>query len=88
MSVQLPPKLEAIITRKVEAGLYRDTDEALSEAIRLLDERDRRARLLAALAEGEKGEGIPYTPELLAEINREVDLRFDRGATPNPDVCP
>jgi antitoxin ParD1/3/4 len=62
------------------------------EALRLLEERDRLARLRAAIAVGDaqiaRGEGIPYTPELLVELDREVDERVRRGDRPNPDVWP
>jgi antitoxin ParD1/3/4 len=87
--VTLTPQVEALIRRKVDAGLYADADAVLREALRLLDEHDRRTqRLQAALLEGEQGEGIPYTPELLDEIDREVDERLRRGDQPSPDVCP
>ena len=92
MTVTLTPQLEALIREKVEAGSYRTADEVIAEALRLLDERDRLARLRAAIAVGDaqlaRGEGIPYTPELLDEIDREVDERLRRGEQPSPDVCP
>ncbi|MEA2511955.1 MAG: Bacterial antitoxin of ParD toxin-antitoxin type system [Thermomicrobiales bacterium] len=88
MSVTLPPELEAMVRQKVDEGLYADVDSVVQEALRLLDRRDRRERLRAALVEGEEGEGIPYTPELLEEIDREVEERFLRGELPHPDVCP
>ncbi|MEA2581987.1 MAG: Bacterial antitoxin of ParD toxin-antitoxin type system [Thermomicrobiales bacterium] len=87
MSVTLPPELEAMVRQKVDEGLYADVDSVVQEALRLLDRRDRRERLRAALVEGEEGEGIPYTPELLEEIDREVEERFLRGELPHPDVC-
>ena len=87
MSIQLPADLETTIRQKVENGLYASADAAILVAIRLLDEHDpKRQCLLAALAEGATGEGIPYTPALLAAIDREVDERFRCGDTPNADV--
>jgi len=88
MTVTLTPQLEALVRQKVEAGFYRTADEVIAEALNLLDERDRLRRPRATLAEGEQGEGIPYTPELLEEIDREVDERVRRGDTPRADVCP
>jgi antitoxin ParD1/3/4 len=93
MSTPLPADVETSIQQMVESGLYSDADEALRAAVRLLDERERRLKWLrTAVAEGfeqiERGEGIPYTPELLEEIDREVDERARRGDTPSPDVCP
>lgn len=52
-------QLEALVRQKVEAGGYRTADEIIEEALNLLDERNRRQRLRAALVEGEKGEGNP-----------------------------
>jgi antitoxin ParD1/3/4 len=93
MSVTLTPQLESKVLQKVETGLYPNTDAVMEEALRLLDERDRRLQWLrASIAESDKqiarGEGIPYTDELLDEIDREVDERFARGDLPSPDVCP
>jgi antitoxin ParD1/3/4 len=87
MTVTLTPELEAMVRQKVDDGLYADVDAVVVEALHLLDRRDRLQRLRAAIAEGEEGEGIPYTPELLEEIDREADERFLRGEIPHPDVC-
>ncbi len=88
MTVTLTPQLEALIQQKVAGGSYQTADDVIAEALTLLDERDRRRRLLAALAEGEQGDGIPFTPELLEEIDREGDERLRRGDKPGPDVRP
>lgn len=88
MTVTLTPQLEAFVRQKVDGGSYRTADEVIAEALSLLDERDRRRRLVAALDAGAQGEGIPFTTELLDEIDREVDERVRRGDTPSPDVRP
>lgn len=89
MSVQLAPQLEAIIQAKVEAGLYADADAVLREALRLLNERDHRLqRLRDALADGERGEAVPLTPELLEELDQSAIRRAEAGEQPHPDVCP
>ena len=89
MSVVLNPRVEARIRQRIVEGPYRDVESVLDEALALLEDRDRRLQhLRELLAEGEKGEPIPYTPELLEEIDREVDERIRRGDRPNPDVCP
>jgi putative addiction module CopG family antidote len=88
MSITLSSKHQALVQRKVDEGLYSDTDSVVERALELLDRQDRVEWLRAAIAEGEKGEGIPYTPELLAEIERESEERFLRGELPHPDVCP
>lgn len=45
-------------------------------------------RLRAAIAKGEAGEEISWTPGLMDEISREAEARRWRGEQPNPDVCP
>jgi antitoxin ParD1/3/4 len=53
MVVNLSPELEDLVREKLETGLYRSQDDILAQALKLLDERDRRAALEAALEEGE-----------------------------------
>ena len=91
MSIQLPPQAEALIREKVKNGLYANAEEAIEAAVQLLDDHDRRLqvrRLRAAIAEGEEGDVLPWTPELLVQLTREADEMHRRGETPNPDVCP
>jgi putative addiction module CopG family antidote len=52
MTVTLPPRLEALVRQKVEAGPYRSVDEVSEEALRLLDARDRQTHS-ERTAEGE-----------------------------------
>jgi putative addiction module CopG family antidote len=89
MPMQLPPQAEAIIHQKVSSGLYAGADEAIAAAMHLLEEHDRRVlRLSKAIAEGEVGEAIPWTPELMAQLSREAEEMERRGELPDPDVCP
>jgi antitoxin ParD1/3/4 len=92
MSVQLTPSAEAMIRQKVESGLYATVDEVIDEALRLLDEHDRlrqlRAKLDVGLAQIGRGEVVPFTPALVAEMKREARRMFHEGKLPSPDVCP
>ena len=88
MSVTLPSRLEDLIREKLETGLYPDADAVLDEALRLLDERDRFRRLKAALAEGEQGDGIRFTPELMEQIKRDAERMEREGRDPKSEVCP
>ena len=88
MSIQLTDGVETMVRQKVESGLYPSADEVLREALRLLDEHDRLRWLRAALAEGEKGEGIEYTPELMERINQSAIRKWKAGEKPDPDVLP
>jgi antitoxin ParD1/3/4 len=90
MVVTLSPQAEELIRRRLEMGSYRDADEVIKEALQALDERDRLVRLRAAIAVGDaqlaRGEVIPYTPELMDEIERRAEERFQRGEKPSPHV--
>ncbi|HEY7032192.1 MAG TPA: type II toxin-antitoxin system ParD family antitoxin [Thermomicrobiales bacterium] len=92
MGVTLTPRAEELIRQKVANGPYQSVDEVIEEALEALDERDRLARLRAAIATGDaqlaRGEGIPYTPQLMDEIEREAEEAYQRGEQPRPDVCP
>ena len=93
MHVELEPRLEGLIRQKVEAGDYRDTGEVIGEAIRLLDERDRRVRqlraeLAVALAQMERGELIEFTPELLDRLSREAEENARNGEPVKDAVKP
>jgi antitoxin ParD1/3/4 len=88
MNVSLTPQFEAFIQVKIESGRCKNAREVVEEGLRLLEERDRVQRLREALAEGEKGDAIPFTPELVAQLKREAARMAREGKQPNPDVCP
>ena len=78
MNVKLTPLLEKLVKDKVESGLYSSAEEVLSEALRLLELRDKK---LAALREDvrigveqlERGEYTEYTDETLHELFDEIE---------------
>ena len=92
MNVSLTPELENLVRQKVQTGLYNNASEVVREALRLLDERDRTRRLREAigvgLAQAERGETTPLTPELLARIIQDAEEMARQGQQPNPDTCP
>ena len=92
MVVTLSPDLEAAIRRRVDAGLYEDAEAVVREALRVLQMYERIEALRASLVEGneriERGEGIPWTPELMDSLGREAAELVRRGHRPSPDVCP
>lgn len=93
MSVRLDDKTETIISEKVAKGQFRDASETIAEAIRQMDERDRRLEeLRAALAvaedQFERGERSEWTPELASEILAEAKRRAAAGKKPKRDVTP
>jgi antitoxin ParD1/3/4 len=93
MTIQLPADVEDRIKEKVARGDFSDAGEEVREAMRLLDEQERqfeelRAKLQIGLDQLARGESVPYTPELMARIRRDVAERYRRGEQPHPDVCP
>ncbi len=59
MNISLTPQLEKLVKSKVESGLYGSASEVMREALRLLEERDRRHTL--------------RVEELRAEIKKGLD---------------
>ena len=65
MNISLTPQLESLVKSKVESGLYGSASEVVRDALRLLEERDRRQflrveELRAEIKKGlENGEPTP-----------------------------
>jgi Arc/MetJ-type ribon-helix-helix transcriptional regulator len=64
---------------KVASGQFPDEADVMQEAIRLLDEHEHRNWLIHALAEGERGEAIDLTPELIDQLSREAEENAAMG---------
>jgi putative addiction module CopG family antidote len=93
MTIQLPADVEVRVREKVDRGEFSDADSVIREAMRLLDERERqveqlRGMLQIGLTQLEQGEGVRFTPELVAQMRRDAEERFRRGERANPDVGP
>jgi len=93
MSVHIDDKTESIISEKVAKGQFRNASETIAEAIRQMDERDRRREelrnaLAIAQAQVERGEVVELSPQLADDISAEARRRFAAGKTPKPDVTP
>lgn len=93
MSLTYPADVEASIRRMVENGRFSDSSAALREAVRLLEESERRRDALrAALQIGidqiDRGELVEWTPELREETRQSARRRAQLGEQPHPDVCP
>jgi len=59
MSVEMTPELENLVESILDAGGYRDENEVLSEALHLLQQRDRlRAEINKGIEELDRGERI------------------------------
>lgn len=83
MNVELTPDQRAFAQRAIETGRFSREEEAVQEALRLWEERERRrVELLAALDEAEaslaRGEGRPITEESMKALAEEVKQRGRR----------
>lgn len=93
MNVQLDDRTEVLVQQKLENGRFQDAGEVVREAIRQMDERDRRleelrAALVVAEEQIERGETVEWTPQLAAEILAEARAAAKAGKKPKPDVTP
>jgi antitoxin ParD1/3/4 len=74
INVSLTPQLEDMIRKKVASGLYNSASEVVREALRLMEEQDRRRavkleQLRQDIRDGlSSGEPTPWDPE---EIKRD-----------------
>jgi antitoxin ParD1/3/4 len=74
MNVILTPQLEELIKMKVASGLYGSASEVLHEALRLLEERDRRhiKELKAEIKKGfDSGKPSPLDMEAIKARSRK-----------------
>ena len=93
MNVSLTPQLEALIREKVASGRYNNASEVVRDALRQMEERDRRLEALrTAIAVGDeqiaRGEVVEWTPELRAEIMERAKAAAMAGKRPKADVIP
>ena len=88
MNVNLTPDLEKIVQHKMKTGRYNSAGEVVSEALRLLEERDhrielRREELRNQIVEGveslRRGEGVDGE-EVFDRLQRELDTLEQRKA--------
>jgi antitoxin ParD1/3/4 len=75
---------EAIVERILATGEYADADEVVTQALLLLEERDRRRRWLRAelqigIDQAERGELIEWTPQFMDDILREAEEGLEHG---------
>jgi antitoxin ParD1/3/4 len=82
MNTQLPKDLERFVQAKVRSGRFTSSDEAITEAVRLLRLREEAedARVLEGIRQGledmRAGRGRP-AEEVFADIRREFNLPPD-----------
>jgi len=93
MNINFPPVDSGYIKTKVEGGYYSNATEMVRDAVRRMREQDDHyGRLLAALEIGERditaGRTVPYTPDLLKQIEQEARTHAANNRPTNTDVVP
>ena len=91
MNINFPPVDAGYIKTMVESGYYSNATEMVRDAVRRMREQDDHyGRLLAALEIGERditaGRTVPYTPDLLKQIEQEARTHAANNRPTNPDV--
>lgn len=90
--IRLSSEAQAVVQKFVARGNYDDAEAVLAEALRLLVERDQLTRLKAAIAVGveqaERGQVVPWTPELLDRLKREAAENVGMGKVFTEKVIP
>ncbi|MGC2062689.1 MAG: type II toxin-antitoxin system ParD family antitoxin [Thermodesulfovibrionales bacterium] len=86
MNISLTPQLEKLVKNKVESGLYGSASEVMREALRLLEERDRRhtlrdEELKAEIKKGlDSGEPTPLDVRAIkARGRKRLDAQHDKA---------
>jgi putative addiction module CopG family antidote len=82
MEIRLSPDQEELIRQAIEAGRFKNAEDAVQEALLLWERRERqaalaefRATLDAAEASIGRGEGIPITQQSMRDLAADVKRR-------------
>ena len=89
----LSPEMEGSIKSKVASGFYGNATEVIRDAIRRMQAEDLRANAWrAAIKVGDdeldRGEGVEYTTDALADITKAAIDSKHSGKPMDPDVLP
>ena len=80
MNISLTPQLESLVKAKVDSGLYGSASEVMRDALRLLEERDRRQSLRVEELRAEIKKGLDSgepTPLDIGDIKARGRKRLD-----------
>jgi antitoxin ParD1/3/4 len=90
MNVSLTPELEEMIRQKVESGLYMSASEVVREALRLMEENDRRDQFRRSLGEAQaqydQGEFTKIAPGTIDEFAEWASENVKNGMPVSDDV--
>jgi antitoxin ParD1/3/4 len=93
MHINLTKEMESYLQTKVSGGFYSNASEVIRDAIRRMREADEKLEALrAAVRVGDeqldRGEGQPYTPELLDKMTEAARQGAKQGRKVGRDVTP
>lgn len=93
MHINLTKEMENYLQTKVSAGFYGNASEVIRDAIRRMREEDEKlAALRAAVRIGDeqldRGEGRPYTSELMERISEKALAGAKQGRKVGRDAIP
>jgi antitoxin ParD1/3/4 len=93
MHINLTKEMESYLQAKVNGGFYSNASEVIRDAIRRMREEDEKLEALrAAVRVGDeqldRGEGQPYTPELLDSMTEAARQGAKQGRKVGSDVTP
>ena len=84
MNVSLTPELEETVRHKVQSGRYLSASEVMREALRLLEERDKREELRNAIRKGlDSG---PAEPLDMEAVKAEARNRLSPPVEPHEGI--
>ena len=80
MNVSLNPQFEKLVKQKVQSGEYASESEVIQEALRLLEQRDKklielRAEIQIGLDQLERGEYTTYDEDGLKDLAKTIKSR-------------
>ena len=84
MRLTLPDQLAELVQQKLDDGLYGSLEEVISEALKLLDRRDKKlAALREDIQEGlASGAGRPFDEDVVEDIKKRGRERLGRDKNP------
>lgn len=93
LHVNLSPEMEGFIKSKVASGFYGNATEVIRDAIRRMQAEDLRANAWRAAVKAgddelDRGEGVEYTTDVLADITSAAINSMHSGKPIDPDVLP
>ena len=93
LHVNLSPEMEGFTKSKVASGFYGNATEVIRDAIRRMQAEDLRANAWrAAIKAGDdeldRGEGVEYTADALADITKAAIDSMHSDNPIDPDVLP